>query len=68
MAEQEHVQSFMKDLEVAQGDFNENPSNPHLMRKFIEAANKTAVDLKKNFPDFWKKPGYKPTGWEKDLE
>jgi hypothetical protein len=31
----------MQDLDVAQGDFNENPTNPSLMQAFIVAAQKT---------------------------
>ena len=73
MAQQETVQNMLRDLDVAQGNVNENPDNAGMMNKFITVAQETAKNLKKTYPDFWHTPGKKATGWaakdlSKDLE
>ena len=34
----------------------------------MSAAQKTANDLKKEYPEFWHSPFYTPSGWAKDID
>lgn len=56
MAQYEHVQSQLSELQSAQDNLNQNQENPILQDKFIRVATKVRNNFLQAYKDQWNDP------------
>ena len=56
IAGNEFAAAQLQELDVAQADFNEDPTSEALLQRFIQAAQATSTSFTKQYGDFWTGP------------
>ena len=57
ISKNDEVLAILSDLDIAQGNLNENPDNEGLLQKYISTAQIATKNLGKQFAEFWTNPG-----------